>query len=146
MGKARRVISQERNVENYLQTSWVLRVKRSQIFAGMLLSLLAGCSNLKVEQAFNGEFRPGKANKIIGEYCQSCHIHKGFDPPLHVLKVRSLYKSRVFIKARECRSCHYIEKDWMHNQHERKTRMPDDANRGKFRKFEKKEMSRLRKS
>jgi hypothetical protein len=146
MGKARRVISQERNVGNYLQTSWVLRVKRSQIFAGMLLSLLIGCSNLEVEQAFNGEFRPGKANKIIGEYCQSCHIHKGFDPPLHVLKVRSLYKSRVFIKARECRSCHYIEKDWMHNQHERKTRMPGDANNGKFRKFEKKEMSRRRKS
>ena len=146
MGKARRVISQETNMGSYLQASWILRVKRSQIFAGILLALLVGCANLEVEQAFNGEFRPGKANKIIGEYCQSCHIHKGFDPPLHVSKVRSLYKSRVFVKARECRSCHYIEKDWMHNQHERKTRMPGDANKGKFRKFEKKEMSLLRKS
>jgi nitrate/TMAO reductase-like tetraheme cytochrome c subunit len=140
------VISQETNMESYLKASWLLRFKRNQIFTGMLLALLTGCSNVEVEQAFKGEFRAGKANKIIGEYCQSCHIHKDFDPFLHVSNVRSLYKRPVFIKARECRSCHYIEKDWMHNQHERKTRMPDDANRGKFRKFEKKEMSRLRKS
>ena len=133
-------------MESYLKASWLLRFKRNQIFTGMLLALLTGCSNVEVEQAFKGEFRAGKANKIIGEYCQSCHIHKDFDPFLHVSNVRSLYKRPVFIKARECRSCHYIEKDWMHNQHERKTRMPDDANRGKFRKFEKKEMSRLRKS
>ena len=94
--------------------------------------------------AFKGDLRPGKANKIIGEYCQSCHIHKDFDPPLHVSKVRNLYNRPAFKKARECRSCHYIEKNWMHNQHERKTRMPEDANQGKFKKFEKKELSRKR--
>jgi hypothetical protein len=132
-------------MESYLKASWLL-IFRNQIFAGILLGLLMGCSNVEVEQAFKGEFRAGKSNKIIGEYCQSCHIHKDFDPALHVSKVRSLYKRPVFRKAQECQSCHYIEKDWMHNQHERKTRMPDDANRGKFRKFEKKEMSRRRKS
>ena len=140
------MISQGTNMQSYLKASWLLLFKRNQIFAGILLALLTGCSNVEVEQAFKGEFRAGKSNKIIGEYCQSCHIHKDFDPPLHVSKVRSLYKRPVFRKARECRSCHYIEKDWMHNQHERKTRMPDDANRGKFRKFEKKEMSRRSKS
>ena len=107
---------------------------------------LSGCSTIEVEKAFEGDLRPGQANRVIGEYCQSCHIHKDFDPPLHVSKVRSLYNRPVFKRARECRSCHYIEKNWMHNQHERKTRMPDDANRGKFRKFEKKEMSRRSKS
>jgi hypothetical protein len=140
------VISQGTNMESFIKASWLLISKRNPIFAGMLLALLTGCSNVEVEQAFKGEFRAGKSNKIIGEYCQSCHIHKDFDSPLHVSKVRSLYKRPVFRKARECRSCHYIEKDWMHNQHERKTRMPDDANRGKFRKFEKKEMSRRSKS
>ena len=140
------MISQETNMETHLKVSRILRFKSCQIFVGMLLVLFTGCSNVEVEQAFKGEFRAGKANKIIGEYCQSCHIHKDFDPSLHVSNVRSLYKRPVFRKARECRSCHYIEKDWMHNQHERKTRMPHDANRGKFRKFEKKEMSRRRKS
>ena len=119
-------------------------------FAKCLLVLLLlclpiwGCTNKEVEKAFRGDRRPGKANKVIGEYCQSCHIHKDFDPPLHVSQVRNLYKRPAFKRARECRSCHYIEKNWMNNQHERKTRMPEDANRGKFKKFERKELSRKR--
>ena len=112
----------------------------------LLLLVFSGCTTRDVERAFKGHLRPGKANKIIGEYCQSCHIHQSFDAPLHVTNIRDLYKRPVFRKARECRSCHYIEKRWMYNQHKRKTRMPADANRGKFRKFEKKEISRLRKN
>jgi hypothetical protein len=112
---------------------------------GLLMTLflvfLSGCTIVDVEKAFNGDLPPGQANKIISEYCQSCHIHKDFDPPLHVSKVRNLYNSPAFKRARECRSCHYIKKHWMHNQHERKTRMPEDVNRGKFNKFEKKERS-----
>ena len=112
----------------------------------LVLAIMTGCSNLEVEKAFEGDLRPGKANKVIGDYCRSCHIHKDFYPSRHVSAVRSLYKRTVFRKARECRFCHYIEKDWMNNQHQRKTRMPIDANRGKYKKFEKKEMKRLRKS
>ena len=123
-----------------------LRSLEFGIFCGILLAIMPGCSNLEVEKAFKGDLRPRQANKIIGDYCQSCHIHKDFDPRLHISKVLSLYKRTIFRKARECRTCHYIEKDWMHNQHQRKTRMPEDANRGKYKKFEKKEMSRLRKS
>ena len=115
------------------------------VFSGLGFAILSGCSHMEVEKAFRGDLHPGKANKVIGNYCQSCHIHKGFDPLLHVANVRSLYKRRVFRKSRECRSCHYLEKNWMHNQHKRKTRMPDDANRGKFKKFEKNEIDRLRK-
>ena len=115
------------------------------IFSGIGFVILSGCSHIEVEKAFKGDLPPGKANKVIGSYCQSCHIHKAFDPLRHVTNVRSLYKRRVFRKARECRTCHYIEKNWMHNQHKRKTRMPNDANRGKFTKFEKKEIDRLRK-
>ena len=113
--------------------------------SGIGFAILSGCAPMELEKAFKGDLPPGKANKIIGTYCQSCHIHKGFDPLLHVASVRSLYKRRVFRKSRECRSCHYLEKNWMHNQHKRKTRMPGDANRGKFKKFEKKEIDRLRK-
>ena len=115
------------------------------VFSGIGFAILSGCSHMEVEKAFNGDLRPGKANKIISNYCQSCHIHKDFDSLLHVASVRKLYKRRVFRKSRECRSCHYIEKNWMHNQHERKTRMPGDANRGKFKKFEKKEIARIKK-
>ena len=104
----------------------------------LLLLVFSGCTSRDVEKAFKGDLRPGKANKVIGEYCQSCHIHKDFDPPLHVSKVRNLYHHPVFKNARECRACHYIEKNWMHNQHERKTLMPEDKNRKKLNKSEKK--------
>ena len=104
----------------------------------LLLLVFSGCTSRDVEKAFKGDLRPGKANKVIGEYCQSCHIHKDFDPPLHVSQVRNLYHHPVFKKARECRACHYIEKNWMHNQHERKTLMPEDENRKKLKKPEKK--------
>ena len=104
----------------------------------LLLLFFSGCTSRDVEKAFKGDLRPGKANKVIGEYCQSCHIHKDFDPPLHVSRVRNLYHHPVFKNARECRACHYIEKNWMHNQHERKTLMPEDENRKKLKKPEKK--------
>tara|TARA_Y100001936_G_scaffold105172_1_gene103369 strand:+ start:364 stop:780 length:417 start_codon:yes stop_codon:yes gene_type:complete len=120
--------------------------KSKRKFSVFLFAILASCSYADVEKAFNGDFRPGKSNKVIGEYCQSCHIHKDFDPPRHVANVRSLYKTPVFRKARECRSCHYIEKNWMYNRHGRKTRMPTDANKGKYRKFEKKEINKLKKN
>jgi hypothetical protein len=100
----------------------------------LLLLALSGCTNKNIDKAFKGDLPPEKANKVIGEYCQSCHIHKDFDPPLHVSKVRNLYIQPAFKKARECRSCHYIERNWMHNQHERKTLMPKDANRKKLKK------------
>ena len=104
----------------------------------LLLLVFSGCTSRDVEKAFKGDLPPGKANKVIGEYCQSCHIHKDFDPPLHVSKVRNLYHQPVFKNAREFRACHYIEKNWMHNQHERKTLMPEDENRKKLKKSEKK--------
>ena len=110
------------------------------------VTLFLGCYSLEVKDAFDGKYSLLKSNKIINNYCQSCHIHRDFDPPFHVSKIRSLYKRTVFRKARECISCHYIEKDWINNQHQRKTRMPQDANRGKFKKFEKKQLRRLKKS
>ena len=133
----------EKQQNSFTPLSRILRLV--WVFSGIGFAILSGCSHIEVEKAFKGDLPPGKANKVIGNYCQSCHIHKNFDPLLHVTNVRSLYKRRVFRKSRECRSCHYIERDWMHNQHERKTRMPNDANRGKFKKFEKKEIDRLRK-
>ena len=135
----------EKQLKVFITNESLVSFKQYRIFSVFLLSVLVGCTHLEVEQAFKGNLNPGKANQVIGGYCQSCHIHHDFDPPLHVANVRSLYKRPIFRKARECRSCHYIEKRWMYNQHERKTRMPVDANRGKFRKFEKKEIRRLRK-
>ena len=113
---------------------------RSAVFLVIFLIFGAGCSDLDLDRAFEGEFPSSKNNKIIDGYCVSCHIHKEFDSEKHLVDIRLDYKSQFFRAARECRACHYIEKEWLHNNVFRKTRRPEDANRGVFRSFERKEM------
>ncbi len=119
---------------------WGRFLVRSAVVLVVLLIYGAGCSGLDLDRAFEGEFPSSKNNKIIDEYCVTCHIHKEFDSKEHLVGVRSDYKSQFFRTARECRVCHYIEKEWFYNTVFRKTRRPKDANRGVFRSFERKEM------
>jgi|TARA_B100000959_G_C14801057_1_gene549760 hypothetical protein len=119
---------------------WGRFLVRSAGFLMIVFIFGAGCSDLDLDRAFEGAFPSSKNNKIINGYCASCHIHRDFDPQKHLVGVRSDYKSQFFRTARECRACHYIEKEWLHNAVFRKTRRPKDANRGVFRPFEKKEM------
>ncbi|GJL77398.1 MAG: hypothetical protein NPINA01_03870 [Nitrospinaceae bacterium] len=83
---------------------------------------------------------------MINEYCKSCHIHKNFDPLEHVGLIRKNYKRVYFRKARECRACHYIEKNWVTNNYHRKTRNPKDANKGDYRDFEHAEIKQMKKN
>ncbi|KMP12285.1 hypothetical protein UR09_01350 [Candidatus Nitromaritima sp. SCGC AAA799-A02] len=108
------------------------------VLLAVWLTVGTGCSELEVVRAFEGEFPSAKNNKVISEYCASCHIHKEFDFKEHVAQIRPEYRRRLFRKARECRVCHYLEKQWAHNNVLRKTRRPQEANRGSFKDFEKK--------
>ena len=107
------------------------------LFAVFFL-LGVGCTSLELTRAFQGEFSSKKNNKVIGEYCASCHIHKKFDSKQHVTEVRPEYRRRFFRTTTECRARHYLEKRWTHSEVLRKTRRPQEVNRGKFRGFEKK--------
>ena len=107
------------------------------VFLGFLLISGAGCSNLELPKAFDGEFSAVKNNKLIYTYCTSCHNHKEFNSEQHVLKVRQKYKRKIFRRTSECRTCHYLEKVWDKDHSFRKTRRPKQVNRGDFRKFEK---------
>ena len=110
----------------------------SVIFLVGFLFLETGCSQLELVRAFQGEFNSERNNKVIGEYCTSCHIHKEFDSEQHVTEVRPEYRRRLFRITTECRTCHYLEKHWVYNRVLRKTRRPQEANQGGFREFEKK--------
>ena len=110
----------------------------SVIFLVGFLFLETGCSQLELTRAFQGEFNSERNNKVIGEYCTSCHIHKEFDSEQHVTEVRPEYRRRIFRITTECRTCHYLEKHWVYNRVLRKTRRPQEANQGGFREFEKK--------
>lgn len=119
------------------------------IVAGLLFGavlFLAGCADRPVENAFQGEFSSEKNNKVINEYCKACHIHKNFEPESHMASVSKSYKRTYFRRANECRACHYIEKNWVTNNYHRKTRSPMQANRGKYRDFEREGLRELKKN
>lgn len=113
-------------------------------FLAVLVLGFAGCAAQQVEQAFAGKLTPIKSNKTINEYCQSCHIHKDFDPGLHVFEVRKSYRRSVYRKATECRICHFVEKTWARTELKRKTRYPYDVDRGIFREFEQNELKKMK--
>ena len=102
----------------------------------VLLVVSVGCYTKKIEMAFDGDFVAADSNKIINDYCRSCHIHKDFDSSGHVEEKSMLYKRKVFRYATECRTCHYLEKQFSLNDFTRKTRRPAEANQGKFKEFE----------
>lgn len=98
------------------------------------LSLLSSCEKDPLKEAFNGEYPIGKNNKIINEYCQSCHVHARFVPNNHIDEMNLLYNSRLFRTTNECRTCHYIEKNFLGDTL-RKHRWPDAVAKGKFKGF-----------
>jgi len=107
---------------------------------------MTGCAERRIESAFDGKFSAVKNNNIINDYCKSCHIHKNFDPVKHVRTVRADYKRPYFRRARQCKACHYIEKNWVTNNYHRKTRNPKEANRGSYKDFEKAQIKQIRKN
>jgi len=129
--------------------SLLMKYFRFVFFGAALTALIffaTGCAERRLEDAFQGKFTTAKNNKVINEYCKSCHIHKTFDPGDHMGTVRSKYKSRYFRKTHECRSCHYIEKNWVTNNYHRKTRSVKKANRGAFRDFEHAQIKQMKKN
>jgi hypothetical protein len=116
------------------------------IILAALIVLTTGCAERRIEDAFQGKFASAENNKVINEYCKSCHIHKTFDPSDHMGSIRNDYKRPYFRRTHECRACHYIEKNWVTNNYYRKTRNPKKANRGVFRDFEHAEIKQMKKN
>lgn len=102
----------------------------------VLIGMNVGCYTQKIEKAFDGDFATADSNRMINDYCRSCHIHRDFGPAGHIEEKSLLYKRKVFRYATECRTCHYLEKQFSLNDFTRKTRRPEEANQGKFKEFE----------
>lgn len=110
------------------QMKWIL------IFA--LLGVTVGCYTQPIEDAFDEDFVAADSNKMINDYCKSCHVHRDFDSSAHVEEKSLLYKRKVFRYATECRTCHYLDKQFSLNDFTRGTRRPEEANQGKYKEFE----------
>lgn len=91
---------------------------------GLILMLTSACADRQLDNAFDGDFTADKNNKVITDYCQNCHIHKDFDPEPHIDRLTVKYRRASFRKTRQCRSCHYIKRDWAYNTISQHTRFP----------------------
>jgi len=114
---------------------------------GLLCAVLilgTGCYTKKIEEAFTSDYLPETSNKIILDYCKGCHIHRDFDQSAHIDDMVLKYNRKVFRYATECRTCHYLEKKFSLNDFTRKTRRPEQANRGKFKEFERENLRNRR--
>ncbi|MBF0273938.1 MAG: hypothetical protein HQK84_01765 [Nitrospinae bacterium] len=94
-------------------------MKISRLFFLFLLSLaFYGCQKTDVEYAFNNNFEPQKNNRIISEYCVSCHPHKDFDRDGHITGMSLQYNEKKYSDAKECTDCHEYRKDfWTGDEH-----------------------------
>ena len=77
----------------------------------LLLASLASCQKPPLDKALRGNFSAAENNEIITEYCQSCHIHRTFDPIPHTSRVQALYDREPYTVTTECRVCHLVRKD-----------------------------------
>lgn len=110
-----------------------------KVIVGFLLGallLVGGCTSWKVIKAFDGEYTSEENNRLIGDYCQTCHIHKAFASGDHLDKIPRKYNRKVFRYATECRTCHILDRNWFTEEITRTTRKPKDANKGMYRDFE----------
>ena len=80
------------------------------LLISVLLSLSA-CRPKPLESALKGRLDPEDNNRIITEYCQSCHIHRAFDDLSHVPRMQTLYDRSPYTEATQCWNCHQVHKN-----------------------------------
>tara|TARA_B100000959_G_scaffold282774_1_gene349957 strand:+ start:2245 stop:2568 length:324 start_codon:yes stop_codon:yes gene_type:complete len=100
-----------------------MRLLKISASCAVLVIIIASCSTPPLKRAFDGEFSKVENNRVIFEYCQSCHVHNELIPAPHVAEKTSNYKSKKFRETKECRTCHYINEDFF-GDIERKTIRP----------------------
>jgi cytochrome c2 len=78
---------------------------------GMSLLSLTACQPNKLDDALKGQLPMAEGNQVIMEYCQSCHIHRAFDPTPHLPRMHALYDRQPYTATPECRVCHLVDED-----------------------------------
>jgi hypothetical protein len=95
---------------------------------------LSGCQKDPLKEAFKGTYSIGENNKIINEYCQSCHVHSTFVPDAHIDEMNLAYSSRLFRTTNQCRTCHFTEETFLGDTL-RRHRRPQAVSKGAYKDF-----------
>lgn len=84
---------------------------RESIYILVVLGILSGCASTEVDKAFRGDMESFKETTVIVGYCQSCHVHRKFNPSTHLIQKPPLYKEPPFTEASDCKTCHSIKRN-----------------------------------
>ncbi|MBI4642079.1 MAG: hypothetical protein HY731_15435 [Candidatus Tectomicrobia bacterium] len=74
---------------------------------------LTGCTTPRIEKAFRGKLGETEDNRVITEYCQSCHTHRNQPLSTHITDMTLLYDQKPYSEARECSVCHSLDKSFL---------------------------------
>ena len=88
------------------------RFNVTAVMASALILLLAACATSDVERAFDSKTAEKDSNRIIVNYCMSCHTHQAFDAAAHVPAAQNRYAGSTYARAAECRTCHAYSVNW----------------------------------
>ena len=100
-----------------------MRSLKISAYSAILIVIIASCTTHSIQRAFDGEFSKVENNRVIFEYCQSCHVHNDLIPAPHVAEKTGSYQSKKFRETKECRTCHFIKENFF-GDIERKTIRP----------------------
>ena len=90
------------------------------------LILLTSCIPEPLDLALKGKLAGEESNRIVTDYCQTCHIHRTFEPIDHAPRMQVLYDRDPYSTAMQCRTCHLVDENtW--GMKSRKTIFPADV-------------------
>ncbi|MDH5477007.1 MAG: hypothetical protein OEY50_01620 [Nitrospinota bacterium] len=75
------------------------------------MAFLSGCATTEVDKAFRGDMDSFKEAMVIVDYCQSCHVHRTFNPSTHLVQKPAQYEKPPFSDASDCKTCHEIKRN-----------------------------------
>ncbi len=78
----------------------------------LVFLFLQSCASKPVDKAFAGKLDAVDEVKTITEYCQSCHVHRNFNPSGHLKATPSKYETEPYASAKNCRTCHSIKRNF----------------------------------
>jgi len=73
---------------------------------------LQSCVSKPIDKAFAGKLDEFEETKTIAEYCQSCHVHRNFNPSGHLRAIPSKYQAEPYASAKDCKTCHGIDRNF----------------------------------
>lgn len=104
-----------------MKNSWLMAL-------AVCLLLVSACQQKPIERAVRGSLPKAEENVVVTSYCQSCHLHAGFQADPHVEKQQLRYDEKSPLRtASQCLACHLVRPETFFKEELRSTKFPHGA-------------------